>query len=290
MRFTFLESLCDITHLGPLAVAAEKAGFDSFALPESIIYPKDTDSKYPYLSSGDRAFINQPLLDPFVSATHMGALTTTLQFVTFVVKLAVRNPVLAAKSATSVAAITSNRFKFGVGLSPWPEDYAVCGAQWEQRGARMDEMLAIVRGLSTGDYFEYHGKFYDFDAIKLNPAPSKHLPILLGGHVDAALRRAVTFGDGWMHAGGDKDELEPLLARLQQTRRQLKKDHEPFEIHVISMDAYSPDGIKKLEAQGVTDVIVGFRNVYDPSTADMSVQQKIDMLNQYAEHVIRQSR
>ena len=108
--------------------------------------------------------------------------------------------------------------------------------------------------------------------------------------VDAALKRAVTFGDGWMHAGGDKDELDPLLKRLQETRKQLQKDHEPFEIHVISMDAYTPDGIRKLEAQGVTDVIVGFRNVYDPSTAAMPVQQKIDMLNHYAEHVIRQSR
>lgn len=290
MRFTFLESLCDITHLGPLAVAAEQAGFDSFAIPESIMYPQDSDTKYPYLSSGDRAFINQPMLDPFVSATHMAALTTTLQFVTFVAKLAVRNPVLAAKSATSVAAISNNRFKFGVGLSPWPEDYAVCGAPWEQRGARMDEMLQIVRGLSTGDFFEFHGKYFDFDAIKLNPVSSKRLPILLGGHVDAALKRAVTYGDGWMHAGGDKDELDPLLVRLQEVRKQLGRDHEPFEIHVISMDAYTPDGIAKLKAKGVTDVIVGFRNVYDPSTVNMPVQQKIDMLNQYAEYVIRNSR
>jgi len=289
MRFTFLESLCDITHLKPLAIAAEECGFDSFAVPESIMYPRETDSQYPY-QSGSREFIAQPMLDPFVSATHMAAVTSRLQFTTFVVKLAVRNPVLAAKSACSVAAISGDRFKFGVGLSPWPEDFAVCGQPWENRGQRLDEMLDIVRGLATGDFFEYHGKYFDFPAIRLNPVPSRPLPILLGGHVEAALRRAVLKGDGWMHAGGDRDELAPLLARLDAIRRAEGKAGQPFEIHVISMDAYQPDGIRRLEDQGVTDVIVGFRNVYDPATVNQPVQEKMDAMRHYADSVIARCR
>ena len=289
MRFTFLESLCDITHLKPLAIAAEECGFDSFAVPESIMYPRETDSQYPY-QSGSREFIAQPMLDPFVSATHMAAVTSRLQFTTFVVKLAVRNPVLAAKSACSVAAISGDRFKFGVGLSPWPEDFAVCGQPWENRGQRLDKMLDIVRGLATGDFFEYHGKYFDFPAIRLNPVPSRPLPILLGGHVEAALRRAVLKGDGWMHAGGDRDELAPLLARLDAIRRAEGKAGQPFEIHVISMDAYQPDGIRRLEDQGVTDVIVGFRNVYDPATVNQPVQEKMDAMRHYADSVIARCR
>ena len=289
MRFTFLESLCDITHLKPLAIAAEECGFDSFAVPESIMYPRETDSQYPY-QSGSREFIAQPMLDPFVSATHMAAVTSRLQFTTFVVKLAVRNPVLAAKPACSVAAISGDRFKFGVGLSPWPEDFAVCGQPWENRGQRLDEMLDIVRGLATGDFFEYHGKYFDFPAIRLNPVPSRPLPILLGGHVEAALRRAVLKGDGWMHAGGDRDELAPLLARLDAIRRAEGKAGQPFEIHVISMDAYQPDGIRRLEDQGVTDVIVGFRNVYDPATVNQPVQEKMDAMRHYADSVIARCR
>lgn len=290
MRFTFLESLCDITHFKPLAQAVEAAGFDSFAIPDSIMYPRDSTSQYPYLSGGDREFIAQPMLDPFVSATHMASVTEKLVFTTFVVKLAVRNPVLAAKLACSVAAISNNRFKFGVGLSPWPEDFAVCGQPWEERGKRMNEMLEIVRGLSTGEYFEYHGDFYDLPAIRLNPVPSQPLPILLGGHVDAALRRAVHYGDGWMHAGGDKDELAPLLKRLQEIRQAEGAANKPFEIHVVSMDAYHPDGIRRLEDQGVTDVIVGFRNVYDPSTVHQPLQEKLDAIRQYADNVIAHCR
>ena len=289
MRFTFLESLCDITHLKPLAIAAEACGFDSFAVPESIMYPRETDSRYPY-QSGSREFIAQPMLDPFVSATHMAAVTEKLVLTTFVAKLAVRNPVLAAKSACSVAAISGDRFKFGVGLSPWPEDFAVCGQPWENRGKRFDEMLDIVRGLATGEFFEYHGDFFDITAIRLNPVPSRPLPILLGGHVDAAMRRAALKGDGWMHAGGDQDELAPLLARLQEIRRAEGVADKPFEIHVISMDAYQPEGIRRLEEQGVTDVIVGFRNVYDPATANQPVQEKVDAMRHYADTVIARSR
>ena len=98
---------------------------------------------------------------------------------------------LAAKQATSVANLTNNRFKFGVGLSPWPEDYKATGTEWRRRGKRLDEMIEIIQGLTTGEFFEYKGEFYDIPAIKLCPVPTKKLPILVGGHADAALRRGI---------------------------------------------------------------------------------------------------
>jgi alkanesulfonate monooxygenase SsuD/methylene tetrahydromethanopterin reductase-like flavin-dependent oxidoreductase (luciferase family) len=83
----------------------------------------------------------------------MGAVTSRLRFTTFVVKLPIRQPVLVAKSVASVAVMTQGRFGFGVGLSPWPEDFVVTGTEWTTRGKRMDEMIAIVRGLLRGEYF-----------------------------------------------------------------------------------------------------------------------------------------
>ncbi len=59
---------------------------------------------------------------------------------------------------------------------------------------------------------------------------------------------------------------------------------------MISMDAYQPEGIRRLEEQGVTDVIVGFRNVYDPATANQPVQEKIDAMRHYADTVIARCR
>jgi len=285
MRFTYAESMCDPTHYLPLAIACEQSGWDTFTVPDSICYPEVSDSKYPYTPDGNREFLEgKPFIEPFSLIPAMGAVTERLRFTTFVVKLPIRLPVIVAKSVASVAVLTGNRFGFGVGLSPWPEDFQVTGQDWKSRGKRMDEMIEIIRGLTTGDFFEYHGDHYDIDSIKICPVPSEPLPILIGGHAEPALRRAARLGDGWMHAGGDQGVLEGLLSRLTELRKECGRDREPFEIHVISMDAYTIDGIRRLEDLGVTDVIVGFRNAYETDT--QTLQHKIDALRQFADNVI----
>ena len=291
MRYAFLETMCDVSHYAPLAQAAEAAGFEEFAMADSIIYPKESSTHYPYLSSGDREFIGAaPVLDPMVLAMHMAAQTQSIEFVSFVLKLAVRNPVLVAKQAASVAALSNNRLKLGLGLSPWPEDFQVCGAEWKRRGKRMDEQIEILRKAMSGEYFSYEGEFHQIPELKMNPGTSKPMPLYVGGHSEAALKRAALLGDGWMHAGGDKDDPLPLIKRLQEIREEHGVADKPFAIYIISMDAYTPEGIAKLEAAGVTHVVVGFRNVYDPASGSMGVQEKIDMLNGYAETVIKPSR
>jgi probable F420-dependent oxidoreductase len=286
MRFSFAESMCDPSHYLPLARAADEAGWTSFIVPDSICYPEESDSSYPYTADGDRRFLlDKPFIEPFSLIPAMGAVTERLRFTTFVVKLPIRNPVLVAKSAASVAVLTGNRFGFGVGTSPWPEDFRVCGQDWKTRGRRMDEMIAIIRGLATGEFFGFHGRHYDIPSIKICPAPTKPIPILIGGHAEPALRRAARLGDGWMHAGG-QEPLESLLARLTALRREYGREREPFEVHVISFEAYHLDGVRRLEDLGVTDVIVGFRNVYVEKVDSMTLQQKIDMLRQYADNVI----
>jgi probable F420-dependent oxidoreductase len=286
MRFSFAESMCDPSHYLPLAKAADEAGWTSFIVPDSICYPEESDSSYPYTADGDRRFLlDKPFIEPFSLIPAMGAVTERLRFTTFVVKLPIRNPVLVAKSASSVAVLTGNRFGFGVGTSPWPDDFRVCGQEWKTRGKRMDEMIAIIRGLTTGRFFEFHGKHYDIPSIKICPAPTEPVPILIGGHAEPALRRAARLGDGWMHAGG-QEPLESLLAKLAALRREYGREREPFEIHVISLDAYHLDGVRRLEDLGVTDVIVGFRNVYQERVDSMTLSQKIDALCRYADDVI----
>ena len=231
MRFSLAEAMCDPTHYLPLAVAADEAGYTSYVIPDSICYPKASDTKYPYTDEGDRDFL--------------------------------------------------------VGLSPWPEDFQVCGQEWKSRGKRMDEMIEIIRGLTQASFFEYHGKYYDTPSIKMCPVPTQPIPILIGGHSEPALRRAARLGDGWLQAG--RDDFEPLIARLAALRKEYGREREPFEIHVISFEGYSVDGVHRLEDLGVTDLIVGLRYVYDRSTDSMNLSQKIDALRTYADNVIRKA-
>jgi probable F420-dependent oxidoreductase len=287
VRFSYAESMTESSYYLPLAQAAEDAGFDSMVIPDSICYPLESDSKYPYTPDGDREFLeDKPFLEPFSLIPALGAVTSTLRFTTFVLKLPIRHPVLVAKQAMSVAVLTDNRFGLGVGTSPWPDDYDICDVPWERRGRRMDEMMDIIRGLTAGGYFEYHGEVFDLRPVKMTPVPTQPIPILIGGHGDAALKRAARAADGWMHAGGDPGDLDRLLAQLSGYRREYGRESEPFEVHVISMDAYSADGVKGLEERGITDVIVGFRWAYAREQDTEPLPQKIDNLRRYADDVI----
>ncbi|MFN2540405.1 MAG: LLM class flavin-dependent oxidoreductase, partial [Mycobacteriales bacterium] len=147
----------------------------------------------------------------------------------------------------------------------------------------------IVRGLTNGGFFSYQGEFFALASTAMTPAPTAPVPILVGGHSDGALRRAAVRGDGWMHGGGS-DDLDQLLARLHELRAEAGTLDRPFEIHVISRDAYTADGIKRLEDKGVTDVIVGFRNAYQRGPDTQPLTEKIAHLERYAENVIAQVR
>jgi probable F420-dependent oxidoreductase len=287
VRFCYAESMTDPSFYAPLARAAEEAGFDSMIVPDSICYPEHADSVYPFNPDGTREFLeDKPFLEPFSLIPALGAVTERIRFITFVLKLPVRHPVLAAKQATSVAVLTGNRLVLGVGTSPWREDYQVLGVDWASRGQRLDEEIAVLRGLAAGGYFEHHGKIFDLPPVKIAPVPSAPIPVLIGGHSDAALRRAARLGDGWLHGGGDPAELPGLLARLGEHRRRAGTADRPFEVHVISADAYTVDGVRRLAARGVTDVIVGFRWPYQTGPDTEPLEHKIAQLRRFADSVI----
>src|ERR1700704_2463221 len=208
--------MTDPTYYIPLARAVEAAGYHAMTIPDSVAYPYESDSTYPYTSDGSREFLDgKAFIEAFVMAGALCAVTTTLKFNFFVLKLPIRPPALVAKQAGSVNALFDNRLGLGVGTSPWPEDYELMGVPFAKRGKRMDECIEIIKGLTTGDYFEFHGEFYDIPKTKMTPEPTQPIPILIGGHADAALRRAAR-ADGWMHGGGDPEELDRLIGRVNQ--------------------------------------------------------------------------
>ena len=285
MRFTYAEAMTDPTFYIPLAKAAEAAGYHAMTIPDSIAYPFESDSTYPYTPDGSREFLeNKAFIESFVLTAALCAVTTRLHFNHFVLKMPIRPPALVAKQAGSLAALFDNRLGLGVGTSPWREDYELMNVPYARRGKRMDECIDIIRGLTSGEYFEYHGEFYDIPKTKMTPAPSQPVPILIGGHADAALRRAAR-NDGWMHGGGDPEELDALLKKLAAFREEEGRTG-PYQIHVISIDAYTPDGIKRLEDKGVTDVIVGFRIPYITGQDTEPLDDKVRNLEMFAENVI----
>jgi probable F420-dependent oxidoreductase len=289
MRFAYAEAMCDPTFYLPLARAAEAAGFDTYLVPDSVCYPEQSSSKYPYTPDGTREFLeDKPFIEPFALMGAMTAVTTRLQFATFVLKLPIRTPVIVAKSITSLAVLSGNRVSLGIGTSPWPEDFEATGEDWKTRGPRTDEMIDIIRGLAAGGYFEYRGRHYQIPRIKMCPAPDRPIPILVGGHAEPALRRAARMGDGFMFAGGSASELSGCLTRLRELRQEYGRT-DPFAIYASSRDGYTRDGVKRLADLGVTDLVVGFRQPYVRGPDTEPLQKKLDALAWYGDAIIRES-
>ena len=287
MKFSYQVGMCDADHYLPLARAAEAAGYTGISVPDSICYPREANSSYPYNKDGSREFLESvPFVESLIAVTAMAAVTQTIEFATFVYKLAVRQAPLVAKQVQGIQVLSGNRFLFGVGISPWEEDFAVCGVPWDKRGQRLDEQIEIFRGLETGDFFGYEGQLHHMPANKMCPVPSRPTPILTGGHAEPALKRAARLGDGWMCAGADLAQLEGYIRRINQLREEYGTADKPFRIFTTGQDAFTRDGIEALERIGVTDVIIGFRNVYEMEP-DRPLAEKIAMLEWYAGEFVR---
>ena len=287
MKFSYQVGMCEPDHYLPLARAAEEAGFHGLTIPDSICYPQEASSRYPYNKDGSREFLESvPFVESLIAVAAMAAVTQQIELATFVYKLAVRQAPVVAKQVQGIQVLSGNRFVFGVGISPWEEDFAVCDVPWDKRGQRLDEQIDILRGLESGDFFAYRGEVHDMPANKMCPAPSQPTPILIGGHAEPALRRAARVGDGWMCAGADLAQLRAYIGRLHQLREEYGTADRPFRVYTTGQDAFTPDGIARLEEIGVTDVVIGFRNVYEMEP-DKPLEEKIAMLQWYAGEFIR---
>jgi probable F420-dependent oxidoreductase len=288
MRFTVPLPMMPAHHYVPMARAAEAAGFDSIAVPDSVFFPETVSGEYPFADGGERWWAaDTPFLDPFVAIPAMAAVTQRITFLTNVVKLPLRNPLLVAKQVASIAALSEDRFRLGVGVSWMPEEFRWTGTDMKTRGARTDEAIEIIKAVCAGGgprWVEHHGKHHDFDRLMISPAPERPLKVLVGGHSDPAMRRAARH-DGWISANGTEAEIVELVARLRgHLEEQGKAPGPDFEVNALAVDVLDPDGFRRLEEAGVTEcqVVPWFFYGGDPS----ALGTQVDSLARFADTVL----
>jgi hypothetical protein len=127
----------------------------------------------------------------------------------------------------------------------------------------------------NGEYFAYKGEFYDIPELKLCPAPTKPVPILIGGHSKLALKRAARVGDGWISAGLNLEQTKNLIDQINAYRLEYGTlEHKNYQFQVMGEAAYSPDG---------------FRNTYEGGPDERTLDGMIAEINWYAEEVINKS-
>lgn len=286
MRFTLLTGLGGTEDYAAIARRAEEVGFHSLGIPDSIFYPEITDSDYPYMDTAAVRTVldGVPVLDPFVAMAGMAAVTEHLRFYPAVMKVPVRQPLVLAKSLSSLAVASGGRISLGAGLSPWKEDFTFNGVDFDKRGVIFDECLEIIRAALRGEYFDHRSEHFDIGRCKLSPVPEQPVPILIGGHAKVALRRAARLGDGWISANTDFDTLQGMLTTLGQLREEHgTADRSDFEVHAFDVTARSLDDYRRLESIGVTDICVNPWNAYDPN---ITREQKLAGIEAFAENII----
>lgn len=285
MKFTLPVVLTPPEQYLAIARAAEEAGWDSITVPDHVFYPEVTSGKYPYTPDGQRFWsADTEWIDPWVAIPAMAAVTSRIRFYTNVLKLAIRKPLLVAKTVGSAAVLSGDRVALGVGLSWMPEEFKYLGEDMRTRGARVDEAIQIIRLVLGGGMVEFHGRYYDFDRLQMSPAPKKPVPIYVGGLTEPALRRAARLGDGWISVVNREDEIRQRVERLAELRRQYGRDREPFVISVMCSEARTEADIRRLEEMGVTHLQVMPWYLYGGDANRL--ETKLEAVRRYAEEMI----
>lgn len=176
--------------LGEVAKLVEDAGFHGFSM-----------SEHPYPDNHWLAHGGHHAFDPFVSLSFAAAATTRLRLMTYLLVSGYRSPYLTAKSAASFDLLSGGRFTLGTGAGYLKSEFSALGADFDRRGALLDEAIAAWKATWAGR--EHDGPEFGIAGHVALPPPLTQggPPIWIGGNGNAAQRRVVEVADGWMPMG-----------------------------------------------------------------------------------------
>lgn len=268
-----------------IAQSAEAAGFEGLLLSDHVFVPVDRKSKYPYSETGDPDFpTSAPFPDAFQVMSVLAQHTTRLRFATNVYVLPLRHPVEIAKFLGTAAVFSNNRVVLGVGAGWMKDEFDVLGRVFEKRGERMDEQIEVIRKLLSGQVVEHEGSHFSFPRMEMQPAPTKPVPIWMGGQNKAALRRAGQLADGWSGSGNRYEDAKQVLETIAAYRRETGREDLPFDAIVPFLEAPTDDQRTHLLELGMTGTVsYPFPYTIGPAAKR---SEKLDYLRRYGDEVI----
>lgn len=272
-----------------LVLGAEAHGFESIWSVEHVVMPDGYKSPYPYTSSGKLSGgTDVALPDPLMHLAFAASITSRIKFGTAVMILPQRNPLYVAKEVASLDRLSGGRMMLGIGSGWLAEEFAALGLDWHKRGAMTDESIQSLRALWRENPSSFHGKHFNFGPVRSLPKPVQKggVPILVGGHSPAAVRRAARFGDGFFPAVGELGfsnkgtswEIDDAaMGRLRDLLKSLKVECEkigrnPNELEISVIGPAKPDVLKTLRDLGVSRVAVA-PPVAEPGSMDRALEK-----------------
>lgn len=247
-------------HILKTARAAEALGFESAWMFDHLFTPVGIESQYPYSRDGSYPMSpDDPFFDPLGLFGVLAGATERIKLATGVLIAAYRHPLVMGKVLASIENFAPGRILLGLGAGWMKEEFDAVGVGYERRGARLEEYVAALRAVWSGDPASFDGDFYQWTEAGLRPAPTRPIPIIIGGHGDRAVDRAARVGDGWAIAtqgrGSRLDAVTPRIEHLHSRLEHHERDPETFELLYQSALWFSDDPHPKLPLTGPPDAI-----------------------------------
>jgi probable F420-dependent oxidoreductase len=167
-----------------------------------------------------------PIIDSITTLGAVAARTSRIKLGTGVLVLPLRNPVVAAKALGSLDLISNGRLVLGVAAGWYAREFDAVGVPFKQRGKLFERNLDILMKLWTQERVTLKADEFNLREAVMVPRPAQRPrpPILVGGYVDAVLRRAGTVGDGWLTYFYTPESFTKGWAKVQAFARESGRD------------------------------------------------------------------
>jgi len=234
----------------------------------------------------DRVIGKGSTLDPIVAISALSGRKGMMKFGTNALIMPLRNPVIMAKEIATLDFLSNGRLLLVAGLGGEdPREYEACGVSKAERAPRTDEALQAMNVLWTQDEATFHGKYYNFENVSLEPKPVQKPgpPVWIGGRSTAAMRRTGRLGEGWLPSAITpqecRDGIEAIRVYAAESERTIEDDH--YGVSIMCALADSKEAALKLVAPALARrrVDVGLESYTALGTPEM-IQET---LNEYVE-------
>jgi probable F420-dependent oxidoreductase len=267
-----------------LAVHADRLGFEGLWFGEHYVIPESYGSHHPTSAgAASEARIIDPsirIYDPWFLLGAVAGATQRLKIGTAICIVPMNNPLILARHTVTAHDISGGRFLLGTGAGWLKEEFDAVGVPFNQRGARLDETIEILKKAWAGGYFSHAGKHFAFDSLQISPHPVT-VPLVCGGNTGPALRRVAEVADAWINSAmvtlEQAVDLRETIERERQVRGTAAR---PFAYFVRPFTA-EPDDVGGFLREGFDNIVLWGPNVW-PNTGELSLDQKIAGLERVA--------